>query len=242
MDAIDIIYEDDLMLVVNKPAGLAVHEDGRGTDPVLTDWVRRERPSVVGVGEHMTLQNGIKIDRPGVVHRLDRDTSGVLVLAKTQDAFLHLKAQFHDRKTEKLYHAIVWGELHDPVGTIDRPIGRSKKDFRLWTVGSATGKKVRSATTRYTVLSAGGGFSYVAVEPKTGRTHQIRVHMKSIGHPVVCDLRYAPTKGCALGLTRLALHAESITLTHPEGERMSFNAPVPEAFLQARATIAGASK
>ncbi len=241
MDDIDILYEDEHMLVVNKPAGLAVHEDGRSTDPVLTDWVRKERPGMIGVGEHMMLQNGVSIDRPGVVHRLDRDTSGVIVLAKTQEAFLALKAQFHDRTTEKLYHAIVWGELREPTGTIDRPIGRSKKDFRLWTTGPATGKKVRSATTRYTVIVAGKGFSYIAVEPKTGRTHQIRVHMKAIGHPVVCDLRYAPKKGCALGLSRLALHARSISLIHPTGEQMTFEAPVPEVFLKARATLEGAS-
>lgn len=224
---IPVVYEDESLLVVNKPAGVSVHEDGHTNGPFLTDWVRDTHPEMVGVGETMRLQNGTIIDRPGVVHRLDRDTSGVLVLAKTQAAHECLKSQFKGRAVEKEYRALVWGELKESHGTIDRPIGRSRKDFRLWSCGKDAGGTLRPATTRWTLLAVGQGVSYVSVEPKTGRTHQIRVHMKAIGHPVVCDTRYAPKRGCALGMERLALHAYTLTLTHPNGTRMTFEAPEP---------------
>lgn len=229
-NSVGILYEDHDVLVVNKPTGLAVHEDGHTDGPFLTDWVREHKPELVGVGESMRLQNGTIIDRPGIVHRLDRDTSGVLVLAKNQQAFEHLKSQFQNRDMEKQYVAFVWGEVKDPVGTIDKPIGRSRNDFRRWATGHVAGGKMRSATTRWTRLAVGKGVSYLSVEPKTGRTHQIRVHLHAIGHPVVGDTRYAPKKGTALGFTRLALHAQSLSITHPNGTRMTFEAPLPSDF------------
>ncbi|EFK95843.1 pseudouridine synthase, RluA family [sediment metagenome] len=231
MNDIPIIYEDETIIVVNKPAGLAVHEDGRTQKPTLTEWVRETHPNMVGVGEEMCLQNGIVIDRPGVVHRIDRDTSGILVLAKTQDVFLCLKQQFQARTVEKEYRAFVWGEMKVANGTIDRPIGRSRKDFRLWSASNIAGTKVRPAVTRYSLLTSYSGISYLSLEPKTGRTHQLRVHMKSIGHPVVCDTRYAPARPSALGFTRLALHAHALSFTHPNGTRLVLMAPLPEDFL-----------
>lgn len=228
-----ILYEDEDVLVVHKPSGLAVHEDGRTEEKTLTDWVRTSRPSMVGVGEEMTLQNGAVIDRPGIVHRLDRDTSGVLLLAKNQKTFLFLKDQFKNREIKKLYHAFVWGEVKEPHGTIDKPIGRSRKDFRLWSAGPTAGGKLREAITRWTLLACKDGFSYLALEPKTGRTHQIRVHVKAVGHPVVCDARYAPKKGTALGFERLALHAHMISFIHPNGDRMEIEAPLPDDFQSA---------
>lgn len=233
----EILFEDDVLLVVNKPAGLAVHEDGHTDGPFVTDWVRSTHPEMVGVGETQRLQNGTEIDRPGVVHRLDRDTSGVLVLAKTQEAHACVKAQFKNREVEKEYRALVWGELTEPHGTVDQPIGRSRKDFRLWSSGKDAGGRLRPATTRWTLLAAGNGFSYLAVEPKTGRTHQIRVHMKAIGHPIVCDTRYAPKRACALGMERLALHAHALTLTHPNGTCMTFEAPEPEDMEEGRGMV-----
>jgi 23S rRNA pseudouridine1911/1915/1917 synthase len=264
---VTVIYEDDQLLAVNKPDGLAVHEDGRSDGPFLTDWVRRERPAMVGVGEPMRLQNGTLIDRPGVVHRIDRETSGILVLAKTQDAFECLKEQFKTRKIEKEYRAFVWGALTEPHGTIDRPIGRSRKDFRLWSAGKDAGGQLRPAVTRYTVLGVNSeqsrvhsesgvnstertlgntrhsslvthhSFSYLSLEPKTGRTHQLRVHLKAIGHPIVCDSRYAPKRGQALGFERLALHAHTLVLTHPNGTRLVLEAPLPDDFVQAEQRI-----
>lgn len=233
----EIIYEDDALLVVNKPAGLVVHEDGKTDEETLCDWVRRERPALVGVGEPMRLQNGTVIDRPGIVHRLDRDTSGVLVLAKTQDAFLYLKEQFKNHTLEKHYRAFVYGEVREVHGTIDQPIGRSRKDFRLWSAGPDAGGKLREAVTRYSLLATHDSFSYLDLEPKTGRTHQIRVHLKSIGYPIVCDARYAPGKEPALGFTRLALHAHSLTLTHPSGTHMTFEAPEPADFREGIAQL-----
>ncbi len=235
--SIGVIYEDDSILAVNKPAGLAVHEDGHTEGPFLTDWIRATRPHMVGVGEEMRLQNGVVIDRPGVVHRLDRDTSGILLLAKTQEAHTFLKAQFQARTMEKEYRAFVWAEFKEPHGTIDRPIGRSRKDFRLWSAGRDAGGLMRPATTRYTVLAVHDGFSYLSIEPKTGRTHQIRVHMKAIGHPLVCDTRYAPKREPALGFGRLALHAHLLTCMHPNGTRVVFEAPLPEDFVSAESCI-----
>ena len=239
MTELDILFEDGDMLVVNKPAGLAVHEDGRTEGRTLTDWVRVTYPHMVGVGEEMTLQNGSVIDRPGIVHRLDRDTSGVLLLAKNQPTFLFLKEQFKNREIKKLYHAFVWGSMKEPHGTIDKPIGRSRKDFRLWSAGSSAGGKLREAVTRWTLLMSKNGFSYLALEPRTGRTHQIRVHLKAIGHPVVGDTRYASEKGTALGFERLALHAHMISFIHPNGDRMEVEAPLPQDFKNALALFEG---
>ncbi len=232
-----IIYEDDVVLAINKPVGMAVHEDGRFQEHILTDWIRATRPHMVGVGESMRLQNGVVIDRPGVVHRLDRDTSGVILLAKTQEAHAFLKAQFKERTMEKEYRAFVWGVVREVHGTIDRPIGRSRKDFRLWSAGKDAGGVLRPAITRYTVLAVRDGFSYLSVEPKTGRTHQIRVHMKAIGHPLVCDTRYAPKREPALGFCRLALHAHMLTFTHPNGTRTVLEAPLPDDFLCAESHV-----
>ncbi len=233
MQDISIIFEDEALLVLNKPAGIAVHEDGHTNAPTLTDWVRKERPLLVGVGESMVLQNGTIIDRPGVVHRLDRDTSGVLVLAKTQETFLFLKAQFQARTIEKEYRAFVWGRMREVQGTIDMPIGRSRKDFRLWSAGKDAGGGMRPAVTRFSVLTKNETHSYCLLQPKTGRTHQLRVHLKAIGHPIICDTRYAPKKPSALGFTRLALHAHALSLLHPNDTRMLFEAPLPEDFLRA---------
>ncbi|HCC05541.1 TPA: RluA family pseudouridine synthase [Patescibacteria group bacterium] len=239
MNEPDVLFEDDDILVVNKPPGLAVHEDGRTEERTLTDWVRAQYPHVVGVGEEMTLQNGKVIDRPGIVHRLDRNTSGVLLLAKNQTTFLFLKEQFKNREIKKLYHAFVWGEIREPHGTIDKPIGRSRKDFRLWSAGPSAGGRLREAVTRWTLLMSKNGFSYLALEPKTGRTHQIRVHLKAIGHPVVGDTRYAPEKGTALSFERLALHAHMISFIHPNGDRMEIEAPLPQDFKNALALFEG---
>ncbi len=233
MSPISIVFEDEDLVAINKPAGLVVHPDGRTEGDTLMDWVRQQYPNMVGVGESMWLQNGTSIDRPGVVHRLDRDTSGILLLAKNQNTFTYLKVQFQQRLIEKLYHAFVWGELKLAQGTIDKPIGRSRKDFRLWSATASAGGHLRPAVTRYTLLAMHQGFSYLALEPKTGRTHQLRVHLKAIGHPIVSDTRYAPQKPPALGFERHALHAQSLSFTHPQGSRMVLEAPLPEDFLYA---------
>ena len=232
-----VLFEDDDVIAINKPAGLVVHEDGRTIEPSVVDWIRTTYPSIIGVGEPMTLQNGNTIDRPGIVHRLDRDTSGVLLIAKNQDAFLSLKQQFQKHEIEKRYHAFVYGSLKELAGTIDKPIGRSTGDFRKWSSGKGTRLHTRPAITRYTVLLQNKEAAYLDLSPKTGRTHQIRVHLQTIGHPVVCDSRYAPNKAPILGFKRLALHAASLTCTLPSGQKATFEAPEPDDFVQAKTSL-----
>lgn len=230
---IPILFEDTEVLVVNKPAGLVVHSDGKTVEPTLTDWVLENYPETKGVGEPTKLSNGEMIDRPGIVHRLDRETSGVLVVAKNQKSFEFLKKQFQEREMEKTYRAFVHGEVKNDSGIIDRPIARSTGDFRKWTAERGRRGEEREAVTEYKVLARHEGFSFLDVHPKTGRTHQIRVHLKAINHPVVCDKLYAAKRDCALGFTRLALHAFSLKLKLPTGKELIVEATYPEDFQHA---------
>ena len=236
-----ILYEDESLLALDKPSGLLVHADGRSKLKTLVDWIKENRPeidsAIGGVGEDQVLQNGEKIARPGIVHRLDRDTSGVILVAKTQESFEFLKNQFKDRKVEKIYHCFVWGNFSREVGLegqIDKPIGRSASDFRQWSAEFGAKGELREAITQYKVIKQNEKFAYLEVRPKTGRTHQIRVHMKALGHPVVCDKLYAPNKGEALGFHRLALHALAISLELPNGSFIKIESELP-AYFQAAA-------
>jgi len=233
-DDITIIYEDADMTVVSKPSGLSVHRDQFIKPEVVTlaDWHALRSPEAAAVGEPLRLPDGA-LARPGIVHRLDRDTSGVIVLAKNDAAFTHLKAQFHDRFAEKEYRAFVYGVLKEERGTIDRPIARSAKDFRLRSAQRGGKGEARPALTHWERIANSGTHSYVRLMPKTGRTHQLRVHMKAINHPIVCDKLYAPNHPCDLGFSRLALHAYSLTIAMPDATQKTFVAPVPEAFLAA---------
>lgn len=228
-----VIYEDDDVLVINKPAGLVVHGDGNTKETSVCDWLMEAYPEIKGVGEPMTLQDGTVMDRPGIVHRLDRDTSGVMIVAKTQKAFLHLKEQFQERHAEKIYRAFVYGVMKKDEETIERSIARSKKDFRLWSAQRFSRGTQREAVTEYKVLKRGEEATYVEVYPKTGRTHQIRVHMKAINHSVVADSLYAPKREKILGFERLALHAYTLNIGLPSGETKEFEAPLPNDFLKA---------
>lgn len=252
MLVIPILYEDDDVLAVNKPAGLVVHADGKTDEPTLVDWILERYPNIKDVGEPMRLMTPDDkleiIYRPGIVHRLDRETSGVLVIAKHQSAFLFLKKQFQGRETEKTYRAFVYGELKNDSGVIDRPIARSTGDFRKWSATRGVRGKEREAVTEYRVLarfqelaleSKGypwkdpDFFSFLEIKPKTGRTHQIRVHLKAINHPVVCDKLYASRRDCALGFNRLALHAFSLKFKLLNGKDVVVEAPYPEDFKKA---------
>lgn len=245
--SVKIFYEDKGVLVVNKPAGLVTHSDGRTGEPTVVDWLLKKYPKIKGVGEFSPLQatrHGLHPDfRSGIVHRLDRETSGALLIAKNQKSFEFLKKQFQSGEVEKIYNAFVYGRPKEDSGVIDRPIARSKKDFRLWSAQRGARGREREAVTEYTVLARitapaprGGGsdsFSFLELKPKTGRTHQIRVHLKAINHPVVCDKLYAPKRDCALGFSRLALHALSIAFTSPSGKTLVVQAPYPEDFKRA---------
>jgi 23S rRNA pseudouridine1911/1915/1917 synthase len=240
---IPILYEDDVVVVIDKPSGVMVHGDGRTERETVTDWLVARFPQVRGVGEPITLQNGAVMDRPGIVHRLDTETSGVLVLAKTQDAFTHLKGQFHDRYAQKEYRAFVYGRMQEVTGVIDRPIGRSTQDFRLRSAQRGARGLLREAVTEWERITAGDTYSYVRFFPKTGRTHQIRVHAKAINHPIVHDELYAPARLASdahpLGFDRLALHAYMLTIELPSGRTETFTAPLPSDFLRAEGLIRG---
>lgn len=233
---LEILYEDSDVVVVNKPAGVMVHPDGFLKEETVSDWMGKTYPESKDVGEEMTLKNGEEITRPGVVHRLDRDTSGVVILAKTEEAHAHLKALFQEREVEKEYLAIVYGVPKQRKGTIDAPIGRSTKNFKLWSAQRGARGNLREAVTEYEVEKDGGEYALLKLSPKTGRTHQLRVHMKYLNYPILCDKLYAPKHECALGFSRMALHAKKLTLTLPSEERKTFEAPLPEDFKTALKT------
>lgn len=236
MNTPKILFENDDIVVIDKPVGIAVHGDGVKTDPTIASWFVAAYPDAAGVGESMQNRDGVEIERAGVVHRLDRDTSGVMVLAKTQEAFLHLKGQFQDRTVKKEYRALVYGHLREKWGTIDRPIGRNAKDFRLRSAQRGAKGALREAQTDWEILGTGEyegeAFSYLALKPKTGRMHQLRVHLKAVDRPIVGDVLYAGAKreqSNNLGLERLALHAYVLQLSLLDGSFERFAAPLPTA-------------
>jgi len=227
------LFENDEVLVIDKPAGLVVHSDGRTDERTLCDWILENYPEMENVGEPLVLQDGTTIKRPGIVHRLDRETSGVLVVAKSQESFLNLKQQFKDKKIKKIYNTFVWGEVKNDEGVIDRPIGRSGKDFRQWSAQRGARGTLREAITEYKVLQKNKDFSFLEINLQTGRTHQIRVHLKAINHPVVGDKLYAPKREYALDFERVALHAFSVEFSLLNGEKTKVEAPLPEDFQEA---------
>lgn len=242
----EIIYENENVLVLNKPAGLIVHGDGKTSEKTLCDWVLENYPEMENVGEPMDI-NGEIIKRPGIVHRLDKETSGVMILAKNQETFYFLKEQFQNRKAVKVYNTVVWGNIKNDEGVIDAPIGRHSKDFRQWSAMRGARGQMREAVTEYKVLArfeeGGEKFVFLEVRPKTGRTHQIRVHMKYLNNPIVGDKLYAENRPYVLGFERVALHARSLTIEIPEeglpaqtGVK-TFEAPYPEDFIELLAKL-----
>ena len=230
---LDVLYEDDGLVVVNKPAGMVVHPARGHWSGTLTSALAFRFQSLSDVGGPT---------RPGIVHRLDRDTSGVMVVAKTNAVHMHLADQFHDRVVEKEYFAIAAGKMDRDRDLIDAPIGRPpyQRDKMAIREDHVTSKP---ASTFYEVISRHGRYTQVRLKPKTGRTHQIRVHLGHIGCPIICDRLYAGhseiTKSMLLGKTRdpsepcllhrQALHAHKLTFQHPQtGKSMTHQAPLPE--------------
>src|SRR3989344_1780810 len=195
-----IVYQDDAILVVDKPAGMIVYPDGKHDYPALSEWLEKNPPT-----------GGTEIH---FVHRIDRETSGVLVVARNEKIFEALKKQFKNREVRKVYRAFVYGVIRDERGIIDRAVGsaRGGRGPRSATLPHGT---VRDALTADRVIPRGQNATYVEVFPKTGRTHQIRVHFSAIQRPIVCDVLYAPTRPPLLGFHRLALHALSISFFPP---------------------------
>jgi len=233
----NIIAETESYLVIDKPTGWLVHEDGKSDAPTVVEWFLSRVPKAAGIGEPGTTKDGQDLDRSGVVHRLDRETSGVLVLAKTQDVYEWLKQQFQNRTIHKEYRAFVYGRIHDRWGTVNRPIGRSQKDSRIRSAMPGAKGTMREAITEFERIGIGEyegeAFSYLKLFPKTGRTHQLRAHLRALDRPIVGDGLYASYKmheSNNLGFDRLALHAHILEWELPNGERERFIAPLPQKF------------
>jgi 23S rRNA pseudouridine1911/1915/1917 synthase len=218
---LDIAYQNDDLLVINKPSGIAVHKAGpNDTQTTLVDLLLEEFSAIKNVGEDPI--------RPGIVHRLDKETSGIMIIAKTNPAFFHLKQQFKDRLAQKTYVALVYGRPKNSQGTITAPLGKmGTKQTTL-----ITGKKdlaERDAITDYRTLKTYKNYTLLEASPKTGRTHQIRVHLKSIGTPIVGDSLYAPRKAInPSGLDRLFLHAQRLQITAPDGQLLAIETDLPD--------------
>jgi len=222
-----ILYRDDEMLVIQKPSGLLVHSAPHMKiphGPTLADWLREHFPQTMNVGDNPKY-------RPGIVHRLDKETSGVMLVALTQEAFLYFKKCFAQKEIQKTYKAIVIGELADITGSVDMPIGVKAGTTRRTTHG---GKDIKEAHTLYEVDKVfkkdAETFSLLSVFPLTGRTHQIRVHLNSIHHPVAGDSMYGGKKNASLA-PRLMLHAYAIEYTDRVGIARRFQAPLPQEFI-----------
>lgn len=229
-----ILFENNEVVVINKPAGVLVHDDGSGADNTIVDWVRSTYPEIKDVGEDAIVRTGDVVKKPGIVHRLDKETTGALIITKTQQAFEEIKKQFQEHVVDKTYQAFVYGNIIEDRGEIDRPIGKSKSNFRMWSAQRGARGTLREAKTTFKVIerSHSKEVTFLELYPKTGRTHQLRVHMKAIHHPIVADSLYAPKGEKLLGFDRLALHARTISFVLA-GERISVEAPYPEDFEKA---------
>ncbi len=215
---LDIVYEDGDVLVVNKPAGMVVHPAPGHADGTLVNAL------LYHCGDSLAGINGVM--RPGIVHRIDRDTTGLLVIAKNDAAMEKLAEELAAHHTERVYECIVRGHP-EPEGTIDAPIGRHPTDRQRMAVNARNGKPAR---THYRVLEYFPGYAYVECRLETGRTHQIRVHMAHIGHPIVGDPVYNP-HGESFGLSGQCLHAKTLCFRHPKsGETLKFTSQLPESF------------
>ena len=231
---LDIVYEDDSVIVVNKPAGMVVHPGHGNYSGTLLN-------ALIFHFENLPKNSN---DRPGLVHRIDKDTSGLLVVAKTEKAMTHLAKQFYNKTSERIYHALVWGDVMED-GTVEGNIGRHPKNRLQNTVFFGDeAYQGKPAVTHFKVLERFGYVTLVQCQLETGRTHQIRVHMKHIGHTLFNDSRYGGDRilkgttfskykhfaeNCFKILPRQALHAKTLGFIHPEtGEKMSFNSNVPK--------------
>lgn len=236
---LDIVYEDADLAVVNKPAGLVVHAGAGHRQGTLVNALLHHLGKLSSLGGPV---------RPGLVHRLDKTTSGLLVVAKNDEAHLHLAKQFQTRAVEKRYLAVVHGRPARTQGRIALPVARDKRRPTRMTTRRAEG---RQAATDYRVLTRAGGLTLVEAFLRTGRTHQLRVHFSALGHPIAGDTLYGAPRPARRGnaalpaLNRIFLHAERLRFQHPRtGEPMEFHAPLPEelrAFLEAAGLEAGAA-
>lgn len=250
---IKIVYEDNDLVVVNKPSGLITHQKNLDDkQPSLVDWVTEKYPKLKDVGEPF-IASGFEVPRCGIVHRLDKDTSGLIIIAKNETAFEYMKKQFQKHTIHKHYYALVFSRPKESYGVINEPLGRigMKRTTKM------IGKKMidgKDSVTEYKTIKNYDKFTLLDVSPKTGRTHQIRVHLKSVGCPVAGDIVYAPKDWSRLtyhqdgisqsrirdsqsesgqqkmppGLNRLFLHAYKLEFKAPDGKALTLEADLPE--------------
>lgn len=216
---LDIVYEDEDVILINKPKGMVVHPaPGHTTDTLVNGLLYHCKDNLSGI-------NGVA--RPGIVHRIDRDTTGILIVCKNDMSHNSIAAQLKEHSINRRYRALVHGNLKEDSGTIEGPIGRHPVDRKKMAINERNGKP---AVTHYTVLERFGNYTLIECKLETGRTHQIRVHMSSIGHPLVGDEVYGPAK-CPFKLQGQCLHAMVLGFVHPRtGEYMEFSADLPEYF------------
>ncbi len=216
---LDIIYEDQDIILINKPKGMVVHPAaGHSTGTLVNGLLYHCRQDLSGI-------NGVM--RPGIVHRIDKDTTGVLIVCKNDFSHNAIAAQLKEHTITRKYYAIVHGVIHDDEGTVHAPVGRHPIDRKKMSINEKNG---RDAITHYRVLQRFRQFSYIECQLETGRTHQIRVHMASLHHPILGDQVYGPAK-CPYKLQGQTLHAGVLGITHPRsGEYKEFSAPLPDYF------------
>ena len=217
---LDVIYEDGDVIVINKPVGLVVHPAPGHPDGTLVNAL------LYHCGDSLSGINGQL--RPGIVHRIDRDTSGLIIAAKNDKAHLALAEQLQDHSLARLYEAVVHGNFREDEGTVDAPIGRHPIDRKKMAIDRKDGRR---AVTHWTVLGRYNGFTHIQCRLETGRTHQIRVHMASIGHPLVGDPVYGGSRKSLPGLNGQCLHARKLRFVHPSTqELMEVECPLPDWF------------
>lgn len=226
---LEVVYEDADLIVVNKPRGLVVHPAPGHPDGTLVNALLYHcGQSLSGVGGQL---------RPGIVHRIDKDTSGLIIAAKNDFAHLALSAQLADRSLSRVYEAVVRGEFREDSGTVDAPIGRHPTDRKRMAV---TEKNSRPAVTHWEVLGRYRGYTHIRCRLETGRTHQIRVHMAHIGHPLLGDMVYGNLKRPERGLEGQCLHARELKFIHPRtGERVVLTTQLPEYFVDILNSLPG---
>lgn len=222
---IQIIFEDKNIIILNKPSGLVVHPFDYSTESTLVDFLHEKYPDIFSFENNVTLQDKRIIALGGIVHKLDRDTSGVMVIAKTKNIFDELKIQFRGHVIKKIYITLVEGGVEKDSFIIDAPLGRSKKEYKQSTNPKNPRGELRSAITDVEVLKRYNNVTLVKLYPKTGRTHQLRAHMSSIGHPIIGDVLY----GSKINSSRIMLHAESLGFKL-EGKEYYFEVEIPEGF------------
>lgn len=230
---LDIIHQDENIIVINKPAGLQVHPSPVEKINTLANALVAQFPEIKSVNDDSKDSEL----RPGIIHRLDKDTSGLIVIARNQKAFAELKRAFQERKVAKQYLALVIGHLENKQGIIEKPLAKSQDYTKQVIATSRTRTTVRPAITEYAVLEEFADFSLIKATPKTGRTHQIRIHLASLGHPIIGDTKYAQGQSAQIdSIPRQMLHAAQLDF-ELFGQRYSFQAPLPADFANLLASL-----